>query len=56
MFLASKMFKIKKKGVGDAVLTSNILFKSIWKIGWVKPDCKTVMSVEASTDGKTTDS
>ena len=51
MFLASKIFEVKRKGVRDVDLTSNISFKNIW----VKPDYRSVMSVEDSTYGKSTD-
>ena len=31
MFLALKIFEVKRKGARDIVLTSNILFVNIWR-------------------------
>ena len=55
MFLASKIFEVKRKGARDVILTSNILFDNIWRtrvcqIFW------SVMSFEADTSSKSTDS
>ena len=33
MFLASKLFEVKRKGVRDDVFTSGILFESILRTG-----------------------
>ena len=56
MFLASKIFEVKKKGVRDDILASNICLRTFGELGQVKSDCRSVRSVEARTYGKATDS
>ena len=55
MFLASKIFEIKRKGIRDDVLASNIFLRVFWEQGWVKPDCRSVMSVEVDSNVEATD-
>ena len=52
MFLASKIFEVKRKGIRNVVLTSNISFKNIEELGRVKHGCRSVMSIEAGTQGR----